>query len=193
MFLKLQGTPYEQAALKFLLEIYEQEKDWLKAIDVSRRMDLFTGQSSQREIAHFYCELGQLEMTHSRAEQGRTYLAEALNINRKCVRANVLLGDIATAERRHDEAIDFWKRIETQNPAYLPLVAERFLAAYRQLGALDEGVDLLRGYLTRYPSLDLLNSVFQAVLERDGPGRANELVRDESGQAARGAAARSAA
>jgi lipopolysaccharide biosynthesis regulator YciM len=179
MFLKLQGTPYEQAALKFLLEIYEQEKDWLKAIDVSRRMDLFTGQSSQREIAHFYCELGQLEMTHSRAEQGRTYLAEALNINRKCVRANVLLGDIATAERRHDEAIDFWKRIETQNPAYLPLVAERFLAAYRQLGALDEGVDLLRGYLTRYPSLDLLNSVFQAVLERDGPGRANELVRDE--------------
>src|SRR5690349_22559402 len=66
MFLKLQGTPYEQAALKFLLEIYEQEKDWLKAIDVSRRMDLFTGQSSQREIAHFYCELGQLEMTHSR-------------------------------------------------------------------------------------------------------------------------------
>src|SRR6478672_12080614 len=32
MFLKLQDTPYEQAAFKFLLEIYEQEKDWLKAI-----------------------------------------------------------------------------------------------------------------------------------------------------------------
>jgi len=179
MFLKLQGTQYQQAALKFLLEIYEQEKDWLKAIDVSRRMDLFTGQSSQREIAHFYCELGQSEMTHARPDQGRTYLEEALNINRKCVRAHVLLGDIAAAEHRPAEAVDFWKRIETQNPAYLPLVAERFLAAYRQLGRLDEGIGLLRGYLTRYPSLDMLNTVFQAVLERDGPPRANELVREE--------------
>jgi lipopolysaccharide assembly protein B len=179
MFLKLQGTPYEQAGFKFLLEIYEQEKDWLKAIDISRRMDSITGESSQREIAHFYCELGQSEMTHSRPEQARTYLQEALNINRKCVRANILLGDIAANQREFDEAIELWKRIESQNPGYLPLVAERILTAYRQLDRLDDGIGLMRGFLTRYPSLDLLNTVFQAVLERDGPGRANELVRDE--------------
>ena len=40
-------------------------------------------------------------------------------------------------------------------------------------------MSLLRGYLASYPSLDLLNTVFQAVLERDGPGKVNELVRDE--------------
>lgn len=179
MFLKLPGTPYEQAAFKFLIEIYEQEKDWLKAIDVSRRMDSVTGQSSQREIAHFYCELAQSEMTHSRPEQARAALEEALNINRKCVRANILLGDIAVGERRFEDALAFWKRIEGQQPTYLPLVAERFINAYKQLGRVEEGVSLLRGYLARYPSLDLLNTVFQAVLERDGPGRANELVRDE--------------
>ena len=88
-----------------MLEIYEQEKDWLKAIDVSRRMDLVTGQSSQREIAHFYCELAQTEITHSRAVKARTYLQEALNINRKCVRAHILLGDIAAGAREIDEAI----------------------------------------------------------------------------------------
>ena len=98
MFLKLEGTRYEQPALKFLLEIYEQEKDWLKAIDASRRMDRFRGQSSQREIAHFYCELAQSEMTHSRPEQARAYLQDALNVNRKCVRAYILLGDIALNE-----------------------------------------------------------------------------------------------
>src|SRR5690349_4183835 len=179
MFLKLQGTQYEQAGFKFLLEIYEQEKDWLKAIDISRRMDLVTGQSSQREIAHFYCELGQSELTHARADAARKYLQEALNINRKCVRANILLGDIAASERALEAAIDLWKRIEGQNPAYLPLVAERILNAYRQLERVDDGIALLRGYLSRYPSLDLLNTVFQAVLERDGPGRANELIRDE--------------
>ena len=179
MFLKLEGTSYEQSALKFLLEIYEQEKDWMKAIDASRRMDAVTGHSSQREIAHFYCELGQSEMTHSRPERARGYLDEALNVNRKCARAYLLLGDLALQQGKTAEAIDCWKRIEGQNPAYLPLAAERFLGAYRQLGRLDEGVSLLRGYLASYPSLDLLNSVFQAVLERDGPTGANQLVRDE--------------
>src|SRR5690349_14033144 len=160
MFLKLQGTPYEQAGLKFLLEIYEQEKDWLKAIEISRRMDSVTGQSSQREIAHFYCELGQSELTHARPDGARNYLEEALNINRKCVRANILLGDIAISARAQEEAIELWKRVEAQNPSYLPLVAERILSAYRHLGRLDEGIALLRSYLTRYPSLDMLNSVF---------------------------------
>ena len=179
MFLKLEGTSYEQSALKFLLEIYEQEKDWMKAIDASRRMDAVTGHSSQREIAHFYCELGQSDMTHSRPERARGYLDEALNVNRKCARAYLLLGDLALQQGKTMDAIDWWKRIEGQNPAYLAIAAERFLGAYRQLGRLDEGVSLLRGYLASYPSLDLLNSVFQAVLERDGPVGANQLVRDE--------------
>ncbi|HTS55162.1 MAG TPA: lipopolysaccharide assembly protein LapB [Burkholderiales bacterium] len=179
MFLKLEGTSYEQSALKFLLEIYEQEKDWLKAIDASRRMDSVTGHSSQRDIAHFYCELAQWEMTHSRPDKARGHLDDALNVNRKCVRAYLLLGDLAMNQGKPVEAIESWKRIEAQNPAYLPLAAEKFLTGYRQLARLDEGVSLLRGYLASYPSLDLLNTVFQAVLEHEGPARANQLVRDE--------------
>jgi len=179
LFHKLRGTAYEQQALKFLLEIYQQEKDWSKAIETSRKVDTVTGHSSQREIAHFYCELAQSELTHSRIDNARGYLEDALNVNRKCVRANLLLGDAAVSQGRVEEAIEFWKRIEGQNPAYLPLAAERFLSAYRQLGRADEGVNLLRGYLGNYPSLDLLNAVFQAVLDRDGPARANDLVRDE--------------
>ena len=43
----------------------------------------------------------------------------------------------------------------------------------------DEGLLLLRGYLERYPSLDLLDVVFQLVLESEGPEAAYILVRDE--------------
>jgi lipopolysaccharide biosynthesis regulator YciM len=41
--------------------------------------------------------------------------------------------------------------------------------AYRRLERRDEGLQLLRGYLERYPSLDLLDVVFQLVLESEGP------------------------
>ncbi|MEO8627690.1 MAG: lipopolysaccharide assembly protein LapB [Betaproteobacteria bacterium] len=179
MFLKLQGTPYEQAALKFLLDIYEQEKDWLKAIDISKKMDSFTGQSSLKEIAHFFCELAQLDMMHSRPQPARAYLQEALSTNRKCVRAFILLGDLALSEGRPTEAIEFWKRIEGQNPDYLALIADRIYAAYKQLDRQEEGISLLRGYLATYTSLDLLNTVFQVVVEREGPAAANLLVREE--------------
>ena len=178
-FLKLEGTHYGQQALKFLLEIYEQEKDWQKAIEASRKLDSFAGHSSLREVAHFYCELGQSEMVHGRTVQARQYLDDALAVNRKCVRAYILLGDIALAEGNPEEAAEAWKRVESQNPAYVPLVAERLLGAYQQLGRPDEGVALLRGYLASYPSLDLLNTVFQIVLERQGPASATELVRGE--------------
>ena len=46
-----------------------------------------------------------------------------------------------------------------------------------ELGRPDEGLNLLRGYLEKYPSLDALNVVFQGTLEQHGPEHAYKLVR----------------
>jgi lipopolysaccharide assembly protein B len=178
-FGRLMGSQYEQQALKFLLEIYEQEKDWKKAIEISRKMDMVTGQSSARDIANFYCEMAAAEMTHSGWEAAREHLREALNVNRKCARANILLGDAEMAQGRAESAIGFWTQIEKQGPAYLALVAEKLLAAYRSLGREAEGLTLLRGYLENYPSLDLLNVIFQGEIQERGAEEAYRLVRNE--------------
>jgi lipopolysaccharide biosynthesis regulator YciM len=179
LFAKLAGTRFDEAALKFLLDIYEQEKDWNKAIDVAQRLATATGQSQQKEIANFYCELAIAELTQSRAQAARPHLAEALAQHRKCVRANILLGDVEVALGGHAAAVDAWKRIESQDPQYLALVADKILAAYQSMGLQDEGINLLQGYLTRYPSIDLLNTVFRALLEHRGAETAYRLVRDE--------------
>ena len=178
-FIKLQGTVYEQQGLKFLLEIYEQEKDWQKAIETSRKMDSVSGQSSAKDIANFYCELAAVEITHSRWDQARDYLSEALSVNRRCARANILLGDTEMGQGRPQAAIEYWKSIESQNPAYISLVAEKLLAAHRSLGREEEGLQLMRGYLANNPSLDLLNVIFQGELEHRGAEYAYRLVRDE--------------
>jgi len=36
LFARLKGTTHSEAALRYLLDIYEQEKDWLKAIDIAQ-------------------------------------------------------------------------------------------------------------------------------------------------------------
>jgi lipopolysaccharide biosynthesis regulator YciM len=179
IFLKLRGTARDEEALRFLLEIYQQEKEWGKAISIAQAMPNHSDHLWQKAIAEFYCELASGELLNGNAVQARERLGEALAANRKCARAAVLLGELEFSEGRYDEAIDAWKRIEQQTPVYLALVAERLLDAHRRAGREEQGLQLLRGYLERHPSLDLLDSVFEAELKSGGAPAAYKLVRDE--------------
>jgi lipopolysaccharide biosynthesis regulator YciM len=163
----------------FLLEIYQQEKDWDKAAAMAGQLERESGQSRAREMSHFLCEKAANEATHSRPDAARALLESALETDRKSVRASLQLGDLARAAGDLDRAIENWKRIEAQNPAYLALAAQRLLDAHREAGRLEEGLTLLTGYLEHYPSLDLLDAVFQTTLEAKGAEAAYKLVRDE--------------
>ena len=176
VFDKLKASPHAEDAKRNLLEIYQLEKDWAKAIAIAAELPDF---ASQKEIAEYYCELAAAEMIRARPEAAAEHLQAALERNRKCVRASLLQGDIAAQQDNHEEAIACWQRIEQQDPTYLALVAKRLMDAFRNLVRHDEGLLLLRGYLERYPSLDLLDVVFQLVLEVEGPEAAYALVRDE--------------
>jgi lipopolysaccharide biosynthesis regulator YciM len=179
IFIDLEPTRYANASRESLLVIYAMEKEWERAIAVAQQLEKLSHRPYQVEIAHFYCEMAVRENAHSDVAAAQAHLQAALQINRDCVRANMLLGDYAAAAGRHEEAIGLWKRIETQNPAYLPLVAERMLASFRILDKQAEGLDLLSSYLPRYGSLDILNTVFQATLANQGGEAAYQLVRDE--------------
>lgn len=179
LFLKLDGTPHAEAALRFLLEIYEQEKDWHKAIGIAEKLETLSGRSYQKEIANFCCEMAARELMQSRPAAARPHLEAALAHHRMCVRANMLLGDLERDLGNRAAAIATWQRIESQNPAHLSLVAERLLTAYRDDGRPEEGLNLLRGYLEKYASLDLLDMVYQATLTTGDTPAAYRLVRDE--------------
>ena len=173
-FRKLEKSPQAAAARRHLLQIYEQEKDWDRAIEMTKLV-----QPDPRDLAQYYCELAAGESAESRPDAARRHLEAALEANRKCVRASLLLGDLERSQGNLDQAMEHWKRVESQNPAYLALVAQRLLDAYREAGRAEEGLTLLTGYLERYPSLDLLDTVFQQTLEAKGPEQAYALVRDE--------------
>lgn len=176
IFNRLIGTSLEEEAKRNLLEIYQLEKDWQKAIDIAKELP---GAASQREVAEYYCELAAGEIMRSKPDSAREYLETAMQQNRKCVRASLLQGDLLLQEGNVGAAIEAWQRIEQQDPAYLSLIAQRLLDAYRKLERRDEGIALLRGYLEHYPSLDLLEVVYQLVLESEGSESAYRLVRDE--------------
>jgi lipopolysaccharide biosynthesis regulator YciM len=178
-YIKLEGTPYEHQALDRLLQIYEHEKDWLKAIGVTKKIEALTKVPYFKEIAHYYCELGSAELLQSRFDSAQQYFDQALAEYKACVRVTLLSGDLAAAQGRYPDAIASWQRIESQNPAFLGLAAERLRDAYVKLDQSEQGLRLLSGYQASYPTPELLGVVFQLTLDTQGADAAAALIRDE--------------
>jgi lipopolysaccharide biosynthesis regulator YciM len=179
VFVGLRGSELDVEALHHLLDIYQQEKEWAKAIDIARALPQNESHRAQKDIAQFLCELATQALAQSRLADAKPLLEEALATHRKCVRAMMLLGDMHAADHQWEQAIDHWQRIEQQNPVYLALVADRLADAYRRLGRERHGITLLKSYLERHTSLDLLDVVFREELEIEGPAGALALVREE--------------
>lgn len=179
VFVGLRGSALDTEALHHLLDIYQQEKEWRKAIEIAKALPETESHRAQKDIAQFLCELATHALAQSRLDDACALLEEALATHRKCVRALMLLGDAAAADERLEQAIDCWQRIEQQNPVYLALVAARLADAYRRLGRERQGITLLKSYLERHASLDLLDVVFKEELDAEGPSGALTLVREE--------------
>ena len=175
-FQKLLGSPLEADAKRRLLEIYQLEKEWQKAIDIARELPDY---ATQKEISHFWCELATVALNQSRPADARGMLESALLTHRQSVRASLLLGDMHVQLEEPARAIESWQRIEQQNPAYLAIISQRLLDAHRKLDREPEGMQLLKGYLSAYPSLDLLDTVFNLVMVQEGVEAALVLVKDE--------------
>ena len=176
LFTRLDGSPFEHPSLAFLLSIYEQEKDWPKAKGVSRRMEALAKQPYHKEIAHYDCEQAQAALLRSDYAATRRHLDEALAEYKACARATLIAGDMAAQQGDYAAAIETWQRIESQNPAFLSLAADRLVDAYRRTGATAQGLRVLRTYQQQYPSLDLLNTVFALTLAEEGPAAAAALI-----------------
>lgn len=179
LFAKLEGTPYETQSLAHLISIYEQEKDWTKAIEVAGRVAEIERSPAHREIAQYHCEIAQTALVKSDLAAARAGIERALAVHRGCARANLIAGDLEMQQGEPAAAIDAWQRIETQNPAFLALVADRVADACRRLGDRPRGIRLLRAWQAQVPSLDVLNALFSLVLETEGADAAAALIKEE--------------
>jgi lipopolysaccharide biosynthesis regulator YciM len=179
LFSELENTKYAKQSLEFLLELFQKEHDWFKAITVAKRLAQVSGESYSGLAAFFYCEMASEESEAGNFASAREHLQQALRVDQNSVRATMMLGDMLASEGRHADAIDTWKGIESQDAQYLPLVAERLLHAYRSLDREADGIALLREYLSKYHSLDMMNVVFTGVLKSEGSSAAYQLVRNE--------------
>ena len=173
IFKRLAEGARREEALKQLLEIYQLEKSWDKAIELAAKVPEL---ASQHEVAEFWCEMAENALIRSKTDEARRHVQQALSLHRQCVRASIIAGDIERKDGHPDRAIEVWLRIEQQQPEFLALVAARIAEVYKGLNRQADGMQLLKGFLTRYPSVDMLDVVCQQVVEEEGAQAAYDFA-----------------
>ena len=178
-YTRLLDTSYAVQGRRALLEIYQREKEWQRAIEAAIALQEAGAGSRQKEIAQFYCELAQDALVHMHPDDAMPLLDKALQADRTSVRATILCGDVHMARGEAESALNVWRRVEQQSVPHVALVAQRMMDGYRKVGRPEEGLSLLRSYLQQASSIDLLEVVFKAVLDLEGVEAARQLVADE--------------
>ena len=129
-----EDSEYRVQALRQLIDIYEQEKDWPKAIASARKLEKATGNQLGWIIAHYCCEQAGRHCKEGDLDRALKHVQQARNMHAACVRASLLEADIHAERSEHERAIRALQRVEEQDADFLPETVARL---YRSFQALE--------------------------------------------------------
>ena len=165
---------HRQRALRGLLDIYQQERDWLKCLEVAERLKPLTDRPMGPEIAQYHCELGEEARRAGDAVEARRHVARAQEAQPGCARAVLLEGRMALESGDNQAAFSQFLRVADQGTPLVPEVLPELIQAARALGR-DE-VALLESLAVRHSSPQLILALADAVLSERGPEAAMETL-----------------
>lgn len=201
IFVSLADTKtHGKYASQHLLQIYQQQKDWHKAIESVQSLRRYVKPRHGETAAYFLCELAEEAMSLHRLKDARDYLASALADDPTCVRASITKGKLELGNGEEKQALITLKSVESQNPAYLPVVLplirqcwerqgnEREFIAYLDylydefgiVAAAVERADRMRHTLGITAALDYLLPILESTPDPMGITRALSLLGEES-------------
>jgi lipopolysaccharide biosynthesis regulator YciM len=152
-----------EANFKYLLHIYEQQKDWEQAIAIARKLA-----NMQPAIAHYYCELGNPK--------------KALLIDKNCVRASLLQGAMHVNEGNLRSAIRAYKKVTAQDADFISEVIEPLAKCYEQLGNEQEFIDYLQDCLYKFPRTSIILALTKFLKKHHGDLAAIEFITEQISQ-----------
>jgi len=177
LFQEIADVPSHAApALKYLAQIYEQEKEWEKAIDALRRLDKLSSENFSHVIAQYYCELSEAELHKNHLEEARSFVKKALREDPKCTRATILLGDTDSRSARHQRAIATWRKIEQQDPRVFGEVVDKIIYSYNELGDQKGLQEFLSEMVTKHNDPKVLLANVDELEKREGIDRAEAFL-----------------
>jgi len=186
LFLQVrESKSFGNKSLKWLIDIYQQEKEWLKACEVAlsmrslKRRDVLVGASVPVMLAHFSCELAEECIEQNDYWEARNRLREALSFDKSCVRASLLLADMHMKNEHYSEAVTILRKVEGQDDRFLSEVIPRLVDCSLQMKSEDKLRQYLQGVLAKKSLTSVILGISESYNREWGVKRAESFLIDQ--------------
>ncbi len=157
LFVRLaQGSRYQVQALEALGGIYEQEREWEKAIDAGQRLEVLGGRSLALQIAHYLCELAEAAAANNDYASARKYVKKAQAGRPRTMRGALTRAHIARDTDDNKTALKLYHRIIDENTYLIAEALPEIVAIYEREDATAELESALRALLKKNPETNSL-------------------------------------
>lgn len=141
LFVRLaQGSRYQVQALESLVSIYEQEKEWERAIDAGQRLETLGGRSLALQVAHYYCELAEAAAAKNDYSAARQFVKKAQAGRPRTMRGALTRAHIARESDDYKTALRLYHRIIDEHTYLIAEALPEIVATYNREGSTD-GLD----------------------------------------------------
>lgn len=176
IFLELIDLKEEVAtSLHYLLNIYQQQKDWQQAIVIAHKIAANSAKM-QIPLSHYCCELAEKADLVGQFAQAEEYLQQALEYDPNCVRANIIAGKIAMQRGDYQQAINLYQQIRAQDADYLTEVIGYLAVCYHKLDLKTEFIQYLHNCLIELPRIPIIIMLSKYIKEQSGHTAAIDFI-----------------
>jgi lipopolysaccharide biosynthesis regulator YciM len=135
LFLELKDTAtYREIALKGLSRIYQQEKEWKNAIEVTKARRNRKKGGHTKQVSHYWCELAERAIEEKDFEIAAKCLKSALGQDRAAARAVLLKGELDYQQKNYRKALLQWQSLSVSSPKLAGLVVEKVIDCFGKTG-----------------------------------------------------------
>jgi len=173
--------------INLLIEIYQSEKEWQKAVDAAGWLVASAGKNRARTVAdetrvslaHYHCELAEQSLQQKRFADVRNHVRQALRADRRCVRASLLQGRLLLAQQQPRAAIRALRRVELQQADMLPETIPLLVDAFARLDDRRAFPVLLQRWVEKYPRSSLVLALTTEFEKEQGDVAAAKLLAEQ--------------
>ena len=177
LFLQLARlSDHPEISYHHLLSIYQQEKEWQKAIEIAKKMGRYTDENISLIIAQYYCELAEIQAKEKKGARALKLLKKALSVDKNCARASLLLAKIYTREKKYSRAIRYLKQIQHQDLNLFTEAIFPLAEAYRTLGKEETFIEYCKELLKLYPQIPIAIVLSEEIQKWYGDKVASDFV-----------------
>ncbi len=181
LFHELMGDrEYGRKASTQLVELYQQEKEWDKAAQVTVTLVTAVPNAAlSKQLAYITCELADKALREDDRWSTQKLAKEALEYDRSCIRATFILVNLQRRNGNYRDASQTLLKVFDQNPEFGSEAVDRLMKLEKEHGDIARLGKNLRKLYQSWPSTSLLLALVESIERSSGRPAAIELLRAE--------------